>query len=193
MLGLGGGDAHPGPGLDQRLEHFFDSREHPAFLHADRLIPLLEVTGGLLRRLPVEAVDLHEFIHQGRPGKAAQFLQLRFNALLFQGVLGRFCDSLHRVEHGAVKVEKDVFIHVFTSWADYIILRHITQGRSFRSGLNHFYFSPPQAAFTTMPDSSTRAMALGITISWLNISASSHTRSLDRQEPRKMNTMAMTE
>ena len=67
-----------------------------------------------------------------------------------------------------------------------------SQGRSFRSGLNHFYFSP-RAAFTTRPDSSTRAMALGMTISWLNISASSQTRSLDRQEPRKMNPMAMTE
>ena len=193
MLGLGGGDAHPGPGGNQRLYHFLDPREHPALLHADGLIPRLEVPGGLLRRLPVEAVDLHEFIHQGRPGKAAQFLQLRFNALLFQSILGRFGDALHRVEHGTVKIKKDISVHTFTSWADYTINPHITQGRSFRSGLNHFYFSPPQAAFTTMPDSSTRAMALGITISWLNISASSHTRSLDRQEPRKMNTMAMTE
>ena len=34
-------------------------------------------------------------------------------------------------------------------------------------------------------------MALGMTISWLNMSASSQTRSLDRQEPRKMNTRAV--
>ena len=144
MLGLGGGDAHPGPGLDQRLEHFPDSREHPALLYTNRLISGLEVPGGLLRRLPVEAVDLHEFIHQGRPGKAAQFLQIRFNALLFQGVLGRFGDALHRIEHGAVKVEKDISVHAFTSWADYIILCHITQGRSFCSGLWFSFLTSPR-------------------------------------------------
>ena len=36
-------------------------------------------------------------------------------------------------------------------------------------------------------------MTFGMTMSWLNISASSQTRSLDRQEPRKINTSASTE
>ena len=34
-------------------------------------------------------------------------------------------------------------------------------------------------------------MALGMTISWLNMSASSHTRSLESSEPMKMNASAM--
>ena len=37
------------------------------------------------------------------------------------------------------------------------------------------------------------AMTFGSTMSWLNISVSSQTRSLDRQEPRKMKTRAMME
>ncbi len=49
------------------------------------------------------------------------------------------------------------------------------------------------AAAATREDRATRAMALGMTISWLNMSASSQTRSLDRQEPRKMKTRASTE
>ena len=49
------------------------------------------------------------------------------------------------------------------------------------------------ADFTTMPDRANRASTLGSTISWLNMSVSSQTRSLDRTEPRKTNTSAMTE
>ena len=37
------------------------------------------------------------------------------------------------------------------------------------------------------------AMALGMTMSWLNMSVSSQTRSLERTEPRKMKTRAMME
>ena len=44
---------------------------------------------------------------------------------------------------------------------------------------------------STAPDSANSAMALGMTISWLNMSASSHTRSLESSDPMKMNASAM--
>ena len=50
-----------------------------------------------------------------------------------------------------------------------------------------------RAATATMPESATSAIMFGSTMSWLNISVSSQTRSLDRQEPRKMKMMAMME
>ena len=50
-----------------------------------------------------------------------------------------------------------------------------------------------RAATATRPESAMSAMTFGSTMSWLNISVSSQTRSLDRQEPRKMKTRAMME
>ena len=57
-----------------------------------------------------------------------------------------------------------------------------------------FSLSPtPWVDLTTTPVRANRAMALGMTIRLLNISVSSHTRSLDITVPRKMKTRAMTE
>ena len=50
----------------------------------------------------------------------------------------------------------------------------------------------PWAILTTVPVRAKRAMALGITIRLLNMSVSSHTRSLDMRVPRKMKARAMT-
>ena len=47
--------------------------------------------------------------------------------------------------------------------------------------------------WTTTPVRANRAMALGMTMRLLNISVSSHTRSLEARVPRKMNTRARTE
>ena len=50
-----------------------------------------------------------------------------------------------------------------------------------------------RAAFTTREDRASRARALGRTMSWLNRSDRAHTRSLDKHEPKKMNTTPSTE
>ena len=51
-----------------------------------------------------------------------------------------------------------------------------------------FPYFEPLAARTTRAERASNASALGMTMSWLNRSDSSQTRSLDRQEPRKMKT-----
>ena len=53
--------------------------------------------------------------------------------------------------------------------------------------------SPPKALVATKPESARSANTFGTTISWLNMSVSSQTRSFDRQEPRKMKATAITE
>ena len=52
---------------------------------------------------------------------------------------------------------------------------------------------PALALAATRPPRASNAITFGMTMSWLNISVSSQTRSLDRQEPRKMKTRAMME
>lgn len=47
--------------------------------------------------------------------------------------------------------------------------------------------------FTTSPDNATKPMTFGITMSWLKVSVSSQTRSLERREPRKIKRIAMME
>ena len=54
---------------------------------------------------------------------------------------------------------------------------------------NYQHFS----SFTTTALRAKRAKAFGITMRLLNISAISHTKSLERQEPRNTNTTAMQE
>ena len=45
----------------------------------------------------------------------------------------------------------------------------------------------------TRPERATSAITLGMTISWLKVSVSYQTRSLESREPRKMKAMASTE
>ena len=52
---------------------------------------------------------------------------------------------------------------------------------------------PALALAATRPPRASSAITFGMTMSWLNISVSSHTRSLDRIEPRKMKAIAMIE
>lgn len=59
--------------------------------------------------------------------------------------------------------------------------------------LSSLWLSAALTEATTMPDSASSAMTFGTTMSWLNISVSSQTRSLESSEPRKMNAIAMTE
>ena len=47
--------------------------------------------------------------------------------------------------------------------------------------------------FTTKPESATRPMTFGMTMSWLKVSVSSQTRSLESREPRKIKRIAMME
>ena len=60
-------------------------------------------------------------------------------------------------------------------------------GGDVQGGNSQFYF------VTALPDSASSAMTFGTTMSWLNISVSSQTRSLESREPRKIKTMASTE
>ena len=53
------------------------------------------------------------------------------------------------------------------------------------------YFDFMCAPFRTMPVRAKRAMVFGMTISWLNRSESSQTRSLEARVPRKMKTREM--
>ena len=54
-----------------------------------------------------------------------------------------------------------------------------------------FFLSAFLQAAATIPESARSARALGRTISWLNISVSSHTRSFERHEPRKVKITAI--
>ena len=54
------------------------------------------------------------------------------------------------------------------------------------------YFLSPLVQPWTIFVRAKRAMTLGMTMSWLNISESSQTRSLEARVPRKMNTSAIT-
>ena len=65
--------------------------------------------------------------------------------------------------------------------------------RSFGKALFFAYFLSFLQLFTTSPDSATRPMTFGMTMSWLKVSVSSHTRSLESREPRKIKRIAMTE
>ena len=54
------------------------------------------------------------------------------------------------------------------------------------------YFLSPLVQPWTIFVRAKRAMTLGMTMSWLNMSESSQTRSLEARVPRKMNTSAIT-
>ena len=109
ILRLGGGDAQPQPRGGQALQQAPDAREGSAFIDPHGHVAFPEVRHQGLRLRPIHPVDLHEFIHQGRPGKAAQPLQRLFASMLAQGVLDAFRNALHGVENGPVKVKEHGF------------------------------------------------------------------------------------
>ena len=95
----------------QRRQQLRDAWKNAAFVQSGRLIADAEIRGSLLRLRLREAEVLHEHIHQRRPRKAAQGIQLRVHAAQVYRVADGLRYALYGVEHRAVKIEQNIFEH----------------------------------------------------------------------------------